>query len=46
MQIFAGSMTGIRNPHAHVNWVIDAKRGRHYLYLASLLMKTLKEARP
>lgn len=46
MQIFAGSMTGIRNPHAHVNWIIDAKRGRHYLYLASLLMKTLKEARP
>ena len=46
MQIFAGSMTGIRNPHAHVNLAMDASRGRHFLYLASLLMKTLKEAHP
>src|SRR6202790_4729375 len=27
MQIFAGSMTGIRNPHAHANLIIDASRG-------------------
>ena len=46
MQIFAGSMTGIRNPHAHANLIIDASRRRHFLYLASLLMKTLKAARP
>ena len=37
MQIFAGSMTGIRNPKAHSNITIDAPRAVHLLYLASLL---------
>jgi uncharacterized protein (TIGR02391 family) len=37
MQIFAGAMTGIRNPKAHANIEIDGKRARHHLYLASLL---------
>jgi uncharacterized protein (TIGR02391 family) len=37
MQIFAGSMTGIRNPKAHSNVIIDARRAIHLLHLASLL---------
>lgn len=37
MEIYAGSMIGIRNPKAHANVVIDDKRARHFLYLASLL---------
>jgi uncharacterized protein (TIGR02391 family) len=37
MQIYAGAMTGIRNPKAHANVVIDDARARHLLYLASLL---------
>lgn len=45
MGIFAGSMTGIRNPKAHSNIVIDEKRATHLLYLASLLMYKLDEAK-
>lgn len=37
MQIFSGTMTGIRNPTAHENLQIDKNRTIHYLYLASLL---------
>jgi uncharacterized protein (TIGR02391 family) len=37
MQIFAGAMTGIRNPKAHSNVTIDASRAIHHLHLASLL---------
>jgi uncharacterized protein (TIGR02391 family) len=37
MQLYAGSMTGIRNPKAHSNITIDDVRARHFLYLASLL---------
>jgi uncharacterized protein (TIGR02391 family) len=37
MQIYAGSMIGIRNPKAHANLVINDVRARHLLYLASLL---------
>ncbi len=37
MQIYAGAMIGIRNPKAHANITIDAKRAKHHLYLASLL---------
>jgi uncharacterized protein (TIGR02391 family) len=37
MQIYAGVMTGIRNPKAHANITIDDRRARHFLYLASLL---------
>jgi len=43
MQIFAGSMTGIRNPKAHENIEIDAARAIHFLFLASLLMAKLDE---
>jgi uncharacterized protein (TIGR02391 family) len=44
LQIFAGAMTGIRNPKAHGNIVIDPVRAIHFLYLASLLMCKLDEA--
>ncbi len=44
MQIFAGSMTGIRNPKAHDIINIDRERAIHFLFLASLLMHKLDEA--
>jgi uncharacterized protein (TIGR02391 family) len=43
MQLFAGSMTGIRNPKAHANVTINAVRARHFLYLASLLAYRFEE---
>jgi len=43
MQIFAGAMTGIRNPKAHSNVVIDEQRAIHYLHLASLLHHVFDE---
>lgn len=43
MQIFAGTMTGIRNPKAHDNVTIDEKRAIHLLFLASLLMYKIDE---
>lgn len=43
MQIFSGSMTGIRNPKAHDNITIDSKRAIHFLFLASLLMFKIDE---
>lgn len=46
MQIFAGTMTGIRNPKAHDNITITAERAIHLLFLASLLWFKLEEARP
>lgn len=45
MQIFAGSMTGIRNPKAHANITISAERALQFLTLASLLMEKLDEAK-
>lgn len=45
MQIFAGAMTGIRNPKAHDNINIGETRAIHLLFLASLLMYKLDEAR-
>ncbi|MEP6933432.1 MAG: TIGR02391 family protein [Nitrospirota bacterium] len=45
MEIFSGTMTGIRNPKAHSNLVIDEKRAIHLLYLTSLLMYKLDEAK-
>jgi uncharacterized protein (TIGR02391 family) len=45
MQIFAGSMTGIRNPEAHENISIDSVQAIHFLFLASLLMEKLDEAK-
>jgi uncharacterized protein (TIGR02391 family) len=44
MQLFAGSMIGIRNPKAHENVVIEKARAIHFLFLASLLMHKLDEA--
>jgi len=43
MQIFAGSMTGIRNPKAHNNITIDSQRAIHFLFLASLLVFKIDE---
>lgn len=43
MQIFAGSMTGIRNPKAHSNLNPDARKTLHLVCLASLLMCKIDE---
>ena len=43
MQIFAGAMTGIRNPKAHSNVRIDEERAIHHLHLASLLHHVFDE---
>jgi uncharacterized protein (TIGR02391 family) len=43
MQIFSGSMTGIRNPKAHENVTIERQRTIHFLFLASLLMFKIDE---
>jgi len=43
-QIFSGSIRGIRNPKAHSNVQIDAVRGMHFIFLASLLMSKVDEA--
>ncbi len=45
MDLFAGSMIGIRNPHAHENLSLDSDGAKHFLYLASLLMKKFKTVR-
>jgi uncharacterized protein (TIGR02391 family) len=44
MQIFAGAMTGIRNPKAHDNLHITEVRALHFLFLASLLWIKLDES--
>jgi uncharacterized protein (TIGR02391 family) len=44
MQIFAGTMTGVRNPKAHGLVDIDARRCIHFLFLASLLADKIAEA--
>jgi uncharacterized protein (TIGR02391 family) len=43
MQIFAGAMTGIRNPKAHGNLNPDSRKALHLICLASLLMFKLDE---
>jgi uncharacterized protein (TIGR02391 family) len=43
MEIFAGAMTGIRNPKAHENLTITKERAIHHLFLASLLFNRLDE---
>lgn len=43
MQIFAGAMTGIRNPRAHGNLNPDASKALHLISLASLLMRKVDE---
>ncbi len=45
MQIFAGAMTGIRNPKAHANIKITPERALRFLILAGLLMEKLDEAK-
>jgi len=45
MDMFAGAMSGIRNPKAHDNIVIDEERAIHQLFLASLLFYKLEERR-
>ena len=45
MELFAGSMIGIRNPHAYENLSLDPDEAKHFLYLASLLMKKFKTVR-
>jgi len=43
MQIFAGAMTGIRNPKAHGNLNPDARKALHLIALASLLLCKVDE---
>lgn len=43
MQIFAGAMTGVRNPKAHANITITPERAVHLLVLASLLLYKIDE---
>jgi uncharacterized protein (TIGR02391 family) len=43
MDLFAGSISGIRNPKAHNNINISAERAAHHLMLASLLFFKLDE---
>ncbi len=43
MQIFAGSMMGIRNPKAHGNLTINREIAIHFIFLASLLMYKLED---
>lgn len=43
--IFAGAMMGIRNPKAHANITIGRERAIHFIFLASLLMYKLDDAK-
>jgi len=43
MHIYAGAMTGIRNPKAHANINPDSRKTLHLVALASLLMHRLDE---
>lgn len=43
MEIFAWSMTGIRNPKAHDNLTISKEKCIHFLFLASLLRTKIDE---
>ena len=45
MEIFAGSISAIRNPKAHEIVEIDATHAIHFLFLASLQMYRLDEAK-
>ena len=42
LQMFCGSIKGIRNPKTHANISIDKNNAIHLLFLASLLMDKLK----
>jgi uncharacterized protein (TIGR02391 family) len=43
MDLFAGAMSGIRNPKAHENIEIDENRAIHHLFISSLLFYKLEE---
>ena len=43
MQIFAGSMIGVRNPQAHGNLDPDSSSALHLICLASLLLRKIDE---
>jgi uncharacterized protein (TIGR02391 family) len=43
MEIFSGSMIGIRNPKAHANIIISKEEAIHLLFLASLLMNKIEK---
>ena len=45
MLMFAGGITGIRNPKAHENITIDANRAIHFLFVASLFLYKLAEGK-
>jgi len=45
LQIFSGTMTGIRNPKDHENLIIDKLRAIHLLFLASLLLFKIDESK-
>lgn len=44
MQIFSGSMTGIRNPKAHSNIILKPEEAIPMLFLASMLLSKLDKA--
>ena len=44
MKMFSGAMTGIRNPKAHDNVLIDDLRALHLLFVASLFCFKLDDA--
>jgi uncharacterized protein (TIGR02391 family) len=43
MQIFAGAMTGIRNPKAHNNMTPDKHKAMHLLFVASFMALKLED---
>lgn len=43
MQIFAGAMTGIRNPKAHNNMTPDKNKAMHLLFVASFMALKLED---
>ncbi|MCO5242177.1 MAG: TIGR02391 family protein [Chitinophagaceae bacterium] len=43
MQIFAGAMTGIRNPKAHNNMLPDKNKTIHLLFIASFMTVKIEE---
>lgn len=43
MQIFAGAMTGIRNPKAHNNMLPDRNKTIHLLFIASFMTVKIEE---
>lgn len=44
MEMFAGAMTGVRNPKAHGIVKLDQRRAIHFLFVASLLADKVDEA--